>query len=98
MNLFQKKKPFKFSYFQISCLPHFLFILNNFKSYENTIWSFTKPFWNTKTIEWRWKILNSKMQIGHMCKPTCPWPPSLGKGISCSFLHQFEWFLLHLMH
>jgi hypothetical protein len=38
------------------------------------------------------------MQIDHMCQPTsCPWPPSLGKGISCSFLYQFEQFLLHWM-
>ncbi len=28
---------------------------------------------------------------------TCPWPSSLGKDISCSFLHQFEHFLLSWM-
>jgi len=39
------------------------------------------------------------MQTGHMCQPTsCLWPPSLVKDISCSFLHEFEWFLLHWMH
>ncbi len=37
------------------------------------------------------------MQIGHMCQPTCPWHPSLCEGISYSFLHWFEQFLLHWM-
>jgi len=35
--LVQEKKTFKSSYFQISYLHHFLFILNNLKSYESTI-------------------------------------------------------------
>ncbi len=48
-------------------------------------------------MEWRPKILSSGMQIGHMCQLTCPWSPSLGKCISCSFLHWFEWFLLYKM-
>jgi hypothetical protein len=95
MNLFkEKKKTFRPPCFQISYLPHFLFVLNNLKSYGSFIWNFTKSFSSAKTIEWRPKILSSKMQIGHMCQPTCPWPSSLGKDISCSFLHQFEHFLL----
>ncbi len=48
-------------------------------------------------IEWRPRILSSRMQTSHMCQLTCPWSPSLGKGISCSFLHRFEWLLLHKM-
>jgi hypothetical protein len=57
-----------------------------------------KTFWRPKIIEWRQKILSFRMQIGHMCQPTsCTWPPSLGKGISCSFLHRIERFLLHKM-
>ncbi len=28
----------------------------------------------------------------------CLWPPSFGKNISCSFLHQFEWLFLDWMH
>ncbi len=42
-------------------------------------------------------LLSYKMQTSHMCQPTCPWPLSLGEGISWSFLHRFEWFLLHWM-
>jgi hypothetical protein len=70
MNLFKEKKTFRPIYFQISYLPHFLFVLNNLKSYGNTIWSFTNPFWSAKTIKWRPKILSTIMQTGHMCKPT----------------------------
>jgi hypothetical protein len=41
----------------------FLVVLNN------GIWSFTKPFWSAKTIEWHPKILSSRIQTGHMCQP-----------------------------
>ncbi len=54
------------------------------------IWTFTKPLWSEKTIDLHPKTLSSGMQTGHMCQPTCPWPPSFGEGISCSFFHQFE--------
>jgi hypothetical protein len=64
---------FKFHIFFISCY------LDNLKSYESSIWSFTKPFSSAKTIKWHPKILSSKMKIGHMYKPTCPWPLSFGK-------------------
>jgi hypothetical protein len=47
----REKKTFIPLYIQISYLPHFLFVLNNLKSYGNAIWSFTKPFWSAKTIE-----------------------------------------------
>jgi hypothetical protein len=93
----KRKKTFRSPYFQISYLLHFLFVLNNLKSYGSVIWSFTKPFWSAKTIEWCPKILSFRMQTGHMCQPTCPWPPSLGEGIYWSFLHWFEWFLLQWM-
>jgi hypothetical protein len=45
--------------------------LNNLKSYESAIWSFTKPFSNAKAIKRHPKILNSKTQIVHMCLTTC---------------------------
>ncbi len=57
-----------------------------------------KPFWNGNIIKWRHKILSSKIQTSDNCQPTSPWPPSLGEGISCSNLDQFEQFLLHWMH
>jgi hypothetical protein len=63
----EKNIIFRPPYFQISYLLHFLFVLNNLKRYGSAIWSFTKPFWNVKTIEWCPKIINSKIQIGHMC-------------------------------
>jgi len=88
----KEKKTIRTPYFQISYLSHILFVLNNLKSYGNIIWSFTKDFWNAKTIKWRPKILSTIMQIGHMCQPTCPWPPSFREDIFCSFLHRFEWF------
>ncbi len=66
----KKKKTFKPIYFQISYLPHFLFVLNNLKNYGNTIWSFRKPFWSEKTIKWHPNIISTIMQTGHMCEPT----------------------------
>ncbi len=75
-----------------------MFVLNNLKSCGSAIWIFPKAFWSAKTIEWRSKILSSRPQTGHICQPTCPWPPSSGEGMSCSNLHWFEWFLLHWMH
>jgi hypothetical protein len=93
----REKKHLEPPYFQISYLHHFLFVLNNLKIYRSAIWRFTKPFWSAKTIEWHSKILSSKIQIGHMCQPTsCMWTPSLGKNISCSFFHWFEWFFFAL--
>jgi hypothetical protein len=92
--LVPKKKTLTPPYFQISYHPHFLFFWNNLQSYGSAIWNFTKPFWSAKTIEWRPKILSSRIQTNHMCQPTCPWPPSLGKNIPCWILHQFEQFLL----
>jgi hypothetical protein len=93
----REKKTFKLLYFQISYLSHFLFVLNNVKNYGSTIWSFTKHFWSAKTIEWHSKILSSRMQIGHICQLTCPWPLSLGENISYSNFHRFERILLHWM-
>jgi hypothetical protein len=82
---------FKFHVFLISCL--FWMIL---KTMEVPSEILQNLFWRSKTIDWHPKILSSRMQIGHMCQLTsCMWPPSLGKGISCSFLHWFERFLLH---
>jgi hypothetical protein len=37
MSLFKEKKTFRSPYFQISYLPHFLFVLNNLKSYGRII-------------------------------------------------------------
>ncbi len=71
-----------------------------FKQFEK-LWKrylkFYKPFWNGKILEWRPKILSSKIQTSDNCQRTSPWPPSLGEHISCSNLnlHQFEQFLLH---
>jgi len=93
----KEKKTFRPLYFQISYLPHILFVLNNLKNYGNTIWSFTKKNSSAKTIKWCPKILSTIMQNGHMCQPTCPCPASFRKNIFCSFLHRFEWFLLHWM-
>jgi len=97
MSLFKEKQTFRPFYFQISYFLHFLFVLNNLKSYGNTIWSFTKKHSSAKTTKWCPKILSIIMQNGHMCQPTCPWPPSFIKDIFCSFLHRFEWFLWHWM-
>jgi hypothetical protein len=92
------KKNLEPPYFQISYLYHFLFVLNNLKIYRSAIWRFIKPFWSAKTIEWHSKILSSKIQIGHMCQPiSCMWASLLGKNISYSFFHWFEWFFLHWM-
>jgi len=59
-----------------------------------TLQSILKFKYNRMTFK---DLLSYKMQTSHMCQPTCPWPPSLGEGISWSFLHRFEWFLLHWM-
>ncbi len=58
-----------------------------------------KKIWRPNKIYWHPNILSCRMQTSHMCQPTsCPWPHSLGKGISYSFLYRFAWFLLHKMH
>jgi hypothetical protein len=67
----REKKTFRPLYFQISYFLHLLLVLNNFKSYQSAIWTFTKPFSNAKTIKQHPKILNSKTQIFHRCQATC---------------------------
>jgi hypothetical protein len=37
MNMFKEKKTFKPLYFQISYLPHILFVLNNLKNHGSAI-------------------------------------------------------------
>ncbi len=84
-------------HFEKAYFAHSLIDLRNFYCIRCAIWSFKKPLWCAKTIEWLPKILRSRVQTGHMCQPTCPWPPSLREGISCLFLYHFEQFLLHWM-
>ncbi len=43
--------------------------LSNFYCIRCAISIFTKAFWSEKTIKWCPKILSSKMQTDHMCKP-----------------------------
>ncbi len=54
-------------FFQSICLFHFLFILNEFKSYGGEIWSFKNDFWSAKKLDQCVYILSFKMKNYIFC-------------------------------
>ncbi len=71
---------------------HSFIDLNDFCCIRCPIWRFKKINWSAKLIKCCPKILNSRIQIGHMCQPHHARDPFNWEGISYSFLHWFGRF------